>query len=120
MPTVNPLPTEYRDTLAPGRKLAVTVPSGGSAIVRRVGVAGGKSPIKGPATQVFGPYIEQQKFGVTAFTLPCTVDESAADHTVSTGNIVPVNESRDAVASDHGATLVFSGAFTITKIEPMQ
>lgn len=114
MPTVNPLQFEYQDTLAAGRKLAVTVPTGGSAVVRRIGVAGGTSPIKGPATQVFGPYLERQKYGVTAFALPCTAEESAADQTGSTGNIVQVNESRDAVASDHGATLVFSGAYTIT------
>ena len=117
MPTVYPLPSEYRDTLAPGRKLTVTVPTGGTAIVRRIGVPGGKSPIKGPATQVFGPYLEQQKYGVTAFAVECTAEESLADQTGSTGNIVPVNESRDAIASDHGATLVFSGAYTIT-IQP--
>lgn len=81
MPTVNPGQNEYHEGIEPGNVVTVVTPAGGTALVRRHGVNGGqtKTSVAAGSTVAFGPYNQQCRVSVTAFSQPCTVTETTAD-----------------------------------------
>lgn len=104
--TIFPFAREFTNGLRAGSTMTVTPRAGGSALVRRHGSFAGQEKTTVTSATTYGPYQDDCRFGVTAFTVGCEV---AFNDNPTSGALSTVDVNGNSSAGNP-VTISFAGA----------